>query len=155
MRKSGYRYKKRGFTLLELMIACAIIIVGLTGVLATYVTCSDLVETTRNANLALNAEQEILEQVRRVTPLSLVSSNYNGYTFNVSNMAAGNSLGLVTINNSNSSFLRVDVGVCWRQKGGRVLGECSFSGSTLTFNDTNGNGVLDSPVHIATYMAQR
>jgi type II secretory pathway pseudopilin PulG len=151
---SGCRHKKSGFTLLELMIACAIIIVGLTGVLATFVTSSDLIETTKNTNLALNAEQKVLEQMRRGDFLSLYSS-YNGYTFNVSNIAAGDGLGRVTVNNSNAKRLQVDIGVCWRQRGGRIIGECVSNNTSLVFSETNANGILDSPAQITTYMAQR
>jgi hypothetical protein len=49
----------------------------------------------------------------------------------------------------------VDAGICWKQKNDRVIGECVLINGTLSFQDANGNGVLDSPVQITTYMAQR
>ncbi len=146
--------KKRGFTLLELLIASGILVIALTGLLATYAACFDLVETTRNSNLALNAAQKNLEEMRNANFLSIFSS-YNGTTFQVSGMPANSSLGFISINNSNSSLLKVAVGVCWRQKGSRVVGECNDSGGVLVFSDSNGDGRLNSPVELSTYMAQR
>lgn len=154
MRKSVYHHERRGFTLLELMIACAILIIALTGVLATYVACLDLAETTKNSNLALGAAQAEVEQMRRADFLSLYAT-YNGHTFNVSTMGVNQSLGRTTIDNSNPSLLKINIGVCWQQRGGRVIGECTYSGSSVVFSDANGNGILDSPVQITTYMAQR
>jgi len=143
-----------GFTLLELMIACAVLIIALTGVLATFVACLDLAETTKNSNLALGAAQAEAEQMRRADFLSLYTT-YNGHTFNVSTMGANQSLGTTTIDNSNPALLKIDIGVCWRQRGARVIGECTYDGSKVVFSDANGNGILDSPAQITTYMAQR
>ncbi|MFH1691621.1 MAG: prepilin-type N-terminal cleavage/methylation domain-containing protein [Candidatus Omnitrophota bacterium] len=146
--------KKDGFTLLELLIASGVLIIALTGLLATYAACYDLAETTRNSNLALNAAQETLEEMRNINFLS-VFSLYDGATFQVSGMPANSSLGYVVVNNSNSSLLNVAIGVCWRQKGSRIIGECVDSSGALVFSDTNADGRLNSPVELVTYMAQR
>lgn len=146
--------KENGFTLLELLIASGILIIALTGLLATYAACFDLTETTRNSNLALNAAQETLEEMRDVNFLNIFSV-YNGTTFQVSGMSTNSSLGYIVVNNSNSDLLNVVIGVCWRQKGSRIIGECVDSGGGLVFSDTNGDGRLNSPIELGTYMAQR
>lgn len=146
--------KKEGFTLLELLIASGVLIIALTGLLATYAACFDLVETTRNSNLALNAAQKTLEEMRSINFLS-VYPNYNNQTFQVSGMPVNSSLGFVSINNSNSSLLNVAIGVCWRQRGSRIIGECVDSGGVIAFSDSNGDGRLNSPVELSTFMSQR
>ena len=146
---------KKGFTLLELMICCAVTVIALTGLLSTYIACFELDETMRNSNLAISAAQKVLEEIRS-TPFLSVYANYNGYSFHVSGMPVNKNLGHVAVANSNPNLLQVDVGVCWSQKGSRIMGECTVAGSgALAFNDTNSNGKLDSPVVFTTLMAQR
>jgi Tfp pilus assembly protein PilV len=146
---------KEGFTLLELMVCCAVTIIALTGLLSAYVACYELNETMRNSNLAISAAQKVLEEIRS-TPFLSVYANYNGYQFQVSGMPVNKNLGRVVVDNTNPNLLQVDVGVCWSQKGSRILGECSTGvGGTLVFNDANVNGKLDSPVQFTTLMSQR
>ena len=146
--------KKSGFTLLELMIAAGIIIVALVGLMSTYIACFDLNETTRDTNFALSMAQRILEEIRSTT-FSSIASNYNGYNFTVSGMPANSSYGYVKVDSANSTFLNVTVGVCWKQKNSKVIGECGDVGGVFAFSDANGNSVLDSPVQLSTLMAQR
>lgn len=148
------RDKKKGFTLLEILVASGILVIALTGLLATYAACFDLVETTRNSNLALNAAQKTLEEMRNVNFLNIFSS-YNGTTFQASGMTANSSLGFISINNSNPNLLSVAVGVCWRQRGSRIIGECNDSSGILAFSDANGDGRLNSPIELSTFMSQR
>ncbi|MFA5038504.1 MAG: prepilin-type N-terminal cleavage/methylation domain-containing protein [Candidatus Omnitrophota bacterium] len=146
--------KSGGFTLLELMIVCGIVVVVLVGLLATYVACFELAETTRNTHMALVETKAVLENMRGIAFTS-VYGTYNGHVFQVPQMAANQSLGYVVINNSNASLLRVDAGVCWKQKNDRIIGECQESSGALVFSDANGNGILDSPVQVTTLMSQR
>lgn len=146
---------ERGFTLLELMVCCAVMVIALTGLLSAYVACFELNETMRNSNLAISASQKVLEEIRS-TPFLSVYTNYNGYQFQVSGMAVNKNLGHVVVDNANPNLLQVDVGVCWSQKGSRILGECSVGvGGALAFNDANSNGKLDSPIQFTTLMTQR
>jgi prepilin-type N-terminal cleavage/methylation domain-containing protein len=146
------RFYKNGFTLLELMIASGVLVVVLTGLLSAYISCLELNETTKNSNLALGAVQEELENLRKA-PFQTLNTTY---TFYATGPLANLSLGRVVIDRTtNSSFYRVDAGMCWRQRNLRVIGECIDNNGTLEFNDTNGNGILDSPVQLTTYMAQR
>lgn len=142
---------KKAFTLLELIIVCGIVIVALTGLLATFVACLELVETTKNSQLAMEEAQRVLEEMRSVAFTS-VFSTYNGYSFQVAAMPVGMSAGKVYIDNTSANLLNATIGVCWKQRGSRIVGDCSDSGGTLVFND---NTTLNSPVQIATLMAQR
>ncbi|MFH0940583.1 MAG: type II secretion system protein [Candidatus Omnitrophota bacterium] len=146
------RLKGKGFTLLELMIASGVLVIVLTGLLSAYISCLEMNETTKNSNLALGAVQEELENLRKA-PFQTLNTTY---TFYATGPLANFSLGRVAIDKTtNSSFYRVDAGMCWKQRNSRVIGECIDNNGTLVFNDTNGNGILDSPVQLTTYMAQR
>ncbi|OIO35728.1 MAG: hypothetical protein AUJ74_05070 [Candidatus Omnitrophica bacterium CG1_02_44_16] len=144
--------KRKGFTLLELMIASGILVIVLTGLLSAYISCLEMNETTKNSNLALGAVQEELENLRKA-PFQTLNTTY---TFYATGTLANLSLGRVVIDNAtNTSFYRVDAGMCWKQRNSRIIGECRDNNGTLVFNDTNSNGILDSPVQLTTYMAQR
>ena len=154
LRRSRKAGSRKGFTLLELMVVAGITVTALAGLLGTYVACLELMEMTRNSNLAIIGAQTVLEEMRS-TAITSVYGTYDGYTFAVDDMAAGDSVGHVSVNNTNTSLLNITVGVCWEQKAGRIIGECQEAAGVLVFNDTNANGVLDSPVQIITLMAQR
>ena len=148
------RLKNHGFTLLELMITAAIMIIVLTGLLATYVTCLELNETAKNSNLALNAAQDIMERIRSSPDLSTIM-NYNASPYNITSLPANSGLVYVHIDNISADLLNVSVGACWEQKRSRIIGECQDIGGIVTFSDNNGNQVLDSPVQLNSLMAQR
>lgn len=146
------RFKRNGFTLLELMIASGVLVIVLAGLLSAYINCLEMNETTKNSNLALGAVQEELENLRKA-PFQTLNTTY---TFYATGPLANLSLGRADIDSTtNSSFYRVDVGMCWKQRNSRIIGECIDNNGTLVFNDTNANGILDSPVQLTTYMAQR
>ncbi len=144
----------KGFTLLELMIAAAIIIFCLAGMLATFVACLEMDETTKNMELALNSAQDVLEDIRN-TPITSVESIYNGFTFQVPELAAGSSQGYVYVDDSDPKLLDVVIGVCWQQKNSRIIGECINSGGAVSFSDGNGNGYLDSIAQLRTVVGMR
>ncbi len=146
-----HRMNNKGFTLLELLIASGILVIALTGLLSALIGCLEMAETAKNSNLALGAVQEELENLRKV-PLSTLNTSY---TFYATGPLANASLGRVTIDKSNTTYYRVDIGMCWKQRNSRIIGECADNSGTLVFNDTNANGILDSPVQTTTYMAQR
>jgi len=134
------------------MIASGILVIVLTGLLSAYISCLEMNETTKNSNLALGAVQEELENLRKA-PFQTLNTTY---TFYATGTLANLSLGRVVIDNAtNTSFYRVDAGMCWKQRNSRIIGECRDNNGTLVFNDTNSNGILDSPVQLTTYMAQR
>jgi prepilin-type N-terminal cleavage/methylation domain-containing protein len=154
MDKPGCWLKKSGFTLLELMISAAIMVVVLTGLLAAYLAYFELSETTINSNKALNAAQEIMEQIRRGPDLNTMMG-YNSLSYPIAGMPANSGLVHVSIDNSAGNILNVSVGACWMQKNSRIIGECENFGGNLAFSDLNGNQVLDSPLQLNSLMAQR
>jgi prepilin-type N-terminal cleavage/methylation domain-containing protein len=55
---------RRGFTLLELMVAVAILLLVIIGLLATFVSCMLLNQANNNLVIATNDAQYVLEQIR-------------------------------------------------------------------------------------------
>ena len=59
-------------------------------------------------------------------------------------------------NNTNYDPLRVAVAVCWQHRN-RTIGECAWNAGpqTLTANDADGSGVIDSPATLSTFITCR
>jgi Tfp pilus assembly protein PilV len=55
---------KKGFVLLEVLLATAIAAFAICGILLMYITGMDLIRTSRNSSIATNYAQGIMEQVR-------------------------------------------------------------------------------------------
>ncbi len=65
----------------------------------------------------------------------------------------------VRTDNTDYDPLQVTVAVCWRSRG-RILGECTWNGATLTADDTlavalDTQGVIDSPAMLTTLVTCR
>ena len=160
---------KRGFTLLELMLAAAIMIVAMAGLLGAYVLCFNISETAKNLTLATAAVQEEIETIRNRAfsnianlPTNDLSPGFQGAIFDAAGFPAGSAVGSVKIDDSDSDLLKITVSVSWRQRGGRIIGEDNGRGGGIALNgkldgteDVNGNNVSDSPACIEVLMANR
>lgn len=62
-----------GFTLLELMVAILILVVGIVGILTVYIYCYSLNEISRNTTQATNDARAVLEAMRDESTVSLWS----------------------------------------------------------------------------------
>lgn len=110
---------KNGFTLLELLISCFILVFASASILLMFITSTFLLDDSRHATVALNDAQTVLEEIRRVANASLsnvVSTDWQ-------NWAAGNGLNTlneeniqVTFADSSSDPLEVNVSVNWNEK---------------------------------------
>ena len=65
----------KGFTLLELMLAAAIMIVAILGLLSLLINCMVLNDSNKNLVVAANDAQYVLEQMKGLT-----YDNINNYT---------------------------------------------------------------------------
>lgn len=148
-------FDNKSFTLVELMIAAAILIIVLCGILATYVSCMELISISKNLSFAVNSAQCKIEEIRDYS-FSKIYNDYNRQTFTVSEIIAGNSKGVVYIDNSTADLLKVTVSVCWKQRGNRIIGEdLDLDGILDTGEDTNNNNMIDSPAQLVTLIASR
>ena len=58
---------KKSFTLVEVLIATVIVAIALCGILAAYVGCFEVLTTTKNVNIAINAIEGLMEDIRNTT----------------------------------------------------------------------------------------
>ena len=158
--------KNKGFTLIEVMICAAILVGLLVGLISIYVYCFDLQETARNTSLALNETRARLEEIKN-SNFAAIETNYNvpraplGATsvtiINLTSIPTGGIIrieaGFVTGSSNNLIDLRIVA--CWRQKGGRIVGEAVFNGTNLVPTDLDGDTIIESPVELVTSIANK
>lgn len=163
---ASFKLNKSGFTLIELMIGAAVLIIALVGLLATYTGSFNLNETARNLTIAMNVNQEKLEEIRDHDFDSIVtdysSGGSPGDTFSPSLLDGS---GIIEIIDDRSDpgeltspdLIQVTITISWRQKGNRVIGEDANLDGTWDAGseDANGNGQFDSPAQVITLIARR
>lgn len=72
--------KKLGFTLLELMIGTAVLIIALVGLISAYIGCFALNESARNLTIAVNDAQCVMEEIRDMNiPLNITSQDWSAW----------------------------------------------------------------------------
>jgi type II secretory pathway pseudopilin PulG len=103
------KLSKKGFTLLEILFTCGIILLVVVGLLTTFVYCFLLNQTNHNLVIALNDAQYVLEQVK-----NLAYNDIAGYSPPVfSNLADEN----VDITASvGSKIAELTVNVSWTER---------------------------------------
>ncbi|HTZ11631.1 MAG TPA: hypothetical protein VMD04_04575 [Candidatus Margulisiibacteriota bacterium] len=144
---------KKSFTLMEMLLAVAILAYILCGMLAMYISCFDLISTSRNMSIATNAAEGLMEQIRSYN-FTQIASDYDQLTFTVNGLPAQN-MGVVYVNDTNPELLQVTISVCWRQKG-RIIGEdTNLNGVLNGAEDVNGNNIIDSPVELVSLIVNR
>ena len=162
---------KKGFVLLEVLLATAIAAFAVCGILLVYIVGMDLVKTSKNASIATSAAQGVLEEIRNTPftnipgmifavngtnyPPIVVNANLTRWSFPlpVNNLPTNRCA--VYVNDTDPEFLLVTISVCWRQ-GSRIIGEdLNLNGALDAGEDTNGNGIIDSTVELVTQVANR
>lgn len=75
--------RKRGFTLLEVMVAAGILVIVISGLLFTLVNCLLLNESNNNMVIAANDAQYVLEQIKGLAYNNIANfiATYNPSTF--------------------------------------------------------------------------
>ena len=120
---SRIKVSKKGFTLIEVMVAIGIFAIAVFGTLALIGQSISFGKHTHNQTIAANEAKRVLENVRRVADasgLATVASNNFNETLNSSLLQSGT----VTVTDlsgnslvSNADPLPVRVTVSWTQKG--------------------------------------
>jgi prepilin-type N-terminal cleavage/methylation domain-containing protein len=145
--------KKRGFSLIEVLLAVAIMVIALCGILALYTSSIVLTTTSKNVAIATSAAQGLMEQAR-TDSFNRIITDYNGLKFTVNDIP--NSMGVVYVDNTNPELLKVTISVCWKQ-GTRVIGEDQNLNGNLDPGEDQPpyNNIIDSPVELVTMIANR
>lgn len=115
--------KNSGFTLLEVMISSAILIVALLGLIAVYTGCFTLNEGARNLTIAINDAQCVMEEIRdRNIPSNITQEDWTDWALkNPPDGGGCNSLNNETIAvtwiPNEADPLEITVTVEWKEKG--------------------------------------
>ncbi|TRZ96159.1 type II secretion system protein [bacterium] len=104
---------KKGFTLLELMVSTAILLVALVGLLSTFVYSLLINETSHNFVVAANDAQYVLEQIESLPTFDLIDTYSPPQFDNLENETVANPI--VTL--IRSGLKEVTVNVSWTEKG--------------------------------------
>ena len=143
---------KKSFTLVEVLIATVIVAIALCGILASYVGCFELLSTTKNVNIAINAIEGLLEDIRNTT-FTQIYDTYADLNFTVNNMPANR--GVVFIDDTDPEMLKVTISVCWRQKT-RTFGEDINLNGVIDGTETASvPGVISSPAQLVALVVNR
>ncbi|MCF7878789.1 MAG: hypothetical protein K9L95_04890 [Candidatus Omnitrophica bacterium] len=148
---------RKSFSLIELTVALGILVVGILGVISSYIGGAALTNTTKNIALASNAAAAKLEEIRSDSFQDV--DTYAGIFYPQSNDLYPQDInyqnlnyrGIVYVDSINLRLKQVTVVVCWQQ-GQRTIGEDWVFESNP---DPSAHSVPDSPVVVTTYMAER
>lgn len=117
------RFKKRGITISEVLLAAVILAVALTAILMTFVTTAVLTEANRNTTRATTHAQYVLEDIKNTTFTTVRNHGSTSWDWNSTTI---NSKGLSALNNesidttvSGTTLLTITVTVSWNDRGGR------------------------------------
>ncbi|UCB56565.1 MAG: prepilin-type N-terminal cleavage/methylation domain-containing protein [Candidatus Omnitrophota bacterium] len=177
--------RRAGFTLVELMVAVALLVAVLLGLLGVFIGCANLNETSRNLTIAMYGAQEQLEVIRNYDDFDMIANDFfvNGSP-NLFDPAGedddldgvldageddnGNGVLDSPLNGAGAMFIspfgappdadiyQVRIVVTWFQKGGRQIGEdTDLDGILDAGEDDNNDGVLSSPAQITTLVTER
>lgn len=120
---------KKSFSLIELTVAIGILVVGILGVISSYIGGAALTDTTKNIALTSNAAAAKLEYMRRETLGSLSLYDHDIFPSPEEEGSEGdieyqnlNYRGIIYIDNINSQLKQITIIMCWRQ-GQRTIGE--------------------------------
>lgn len=117
----------RGFTLSELLLAAAILVFALAGLLAFFLNCLILNEANRNLTIASTHAQYIMEQVKDTDFAQIEAKINNGdWDLNTSqiqsapyNLAVLGSESIDTVVTQSGNPLGISVRVQWSERAGR------------------------------------
>ena len=114
-----YSQHQLGVTLLEVVVAGTILVIGLLSFLAVFLNCMRLDSVTKERVLAVNHARLRMESLRAM-PFDAIE-DANGETFDVPDLAKiapDIPIGTITVDNSSTIFLDVTVSLQWASQSG-------------------------------------
>jgi prepilin-type N-terminal cleavage/methylation domain-containing protein len=105
---------QKGVSLVELMIALAVIAIALLGIVGVLLHTISVKESNREQQLAKTAATRQLETIRTAakTNFDQISITFNNLTFPVSELA-NNGTGTVTVDSTNPDLLELRILIQW------------------------------------------
>ena len=177
--------RKRGLTLVELVMVAAILGIGIAALIGAFVSQMALNEHARNMAWAMNDANRVMERLRQLntnceTPSGSAPSECGAGAAacadwddwlesdaaggkNLQPNPAVNELVVVTCRNqANTEVCAVGTDdpilvtvAVCWRHRSRTIGECDWDGTQLTANDADGDGVIESPAMLSTLMTCR
>lgn len=143
----------KGFTLVEVLLAAAILVFCLCGLLVTYINMFFLTGLLRDFTLTVNAMQLQMERIKSRSFDDL--EDFNGDTFDINGIADLDAEGVIYVTDTVYPDLkRVRIVTSFRSHQ-RIIGEDSDLDGTLdTGEDANDNDRLDSPAEIVSLITR-
>ncbi|MBU1086987.1 MAG: type II secretion system GspH family protein [Candidatus Omnitrophica bacterium] len=142
--------RKKGFTLVEVLVSTAIMAIAITSTLQILMYLLQMNESNQNSVTCMNTVQGYMDEMKNVLYDDIVG-NYNGLQFTVDDLTnrGVRHSGIIYAAEIQPPFLTdVKVVICWENRN-RIIGEdTNLNGSLDAGEDKNGNGMIDSPTMI-------
>ncbi|MFH2138830.1 MAG: type II secretion system protein [Candidatus Omnitrophota bacterium] len=157
--------KEKGFTIIEIIMSMAIMVVAVGTTFQSALYLSRLAESGELSVTCMNAAEGVMDEIRNVA-FDDIRAGYDGQIFYVDELMARNVAhqGLVKVDllesfgTGTDAMLRIRVIVCWKQ-GERIIGEAINNGKEgilgITLADLDGNGDIDSPCAVEAAIYNR
>jgi hypothetical protein len=142
---------RNAFTIAELLIATAIILLTSLAILFSYVQCLELNTINKDTMAALEQTRNTVEEIKS-KPFGEIYDAYNKKTFPLKDL---DGIILVEIDNKNPQLLTVSVKCFWKTKSRSIGEDKNLNGILDKDEDKNDNGKLDSPLALLTDIAKR
>ncbi len=142
--------KKKGFTLVEILISTVIMAIAITATLQILNYLLMMNETNDVTVICMNHIQGLMDEVRNTLYEDIVPI-YNGRQFQIpelTNRGIQHSAVFIANEIVPLYLVRVKIVVCWKNRTRTIGEDLNFNGVLDAGEDANGNGELDSPIMI-------
>ena len=121
---------RKSFTLVELLVTIIVAVLVISGVLMSLINSMVLNEYNQQFSIAMNVARARLEEVISNRPnfTSIVTNADGTLPANQLTIAADGIAGLVRVdvNDITTDLKDVTVTICWKARGGRIIGSCQL-----------------------------
>ena len=149
--------RRKGLTLVEVLVTTAIVSTVTIMLLRLFVYCSSLAEMAGNLTAAMTKAQDKMEEIKNYN-YDLIATDYaaGGTPGNTFSLSSPPGMGVIYIDSSNASLLQVEIDVSWRNKDSRIIGQdTDLDGVKDGGEDPDNNNKLDSIASLVTKIARR
>ncbi|MDD5019541.1 MAG: prepilin-type N-terminal cleavage/methylation domain-containing protein [Candidatus Omnitrophica bacterium] len=158
-RAGGVKKRAKGFTLVEVVFALAILAVTLSGLLLTYISMFVLTDMQRDHALASNSLLAKLEEIRAMDfdniPAAAGPFNLTDYGFTDGQLSRGRVDVVTSFSGYPATLTRVRLVASYATRLNRTVGEDrNFNGILDSGEDVNNNSRLDSSAEVVTLIAR-
>ncbi|MFH0731895.1 MAG: prepilin-type N-terminal cleavage/methylation domain-containing protein [Candidatus Omnitrophota bacterium] len=113
------KISKRGFTLIEVMLVAAILVIALCGALELYSYCYGLCIQAAHVTSAIAESYSKMEEIRRHDFVTIIDA-YNGVEFDLTQLTGTGVTAAGYVANTDSQLIEVTIDLNWTEKASRV-----------------------------------